>query len=334
MCVPVGRTGTWTNMTNYGYTLLGEQAPPDQLVADAVRAEAAGFDFTVASDHYYPWLAEQGHSPYAWSVLGAVAQATDEMQLMSFVTCPIRRYHPAVVAQKAATMGVLSGGRFTLGVGSGENLNERVAGAWPPVTQRHDMLAEALEIIRGLLDGDAITYSGEYFEVGRAELFDLPEERVPVAVAVSGPDSCELAAEYGDAMVATQPEPRLVQLFDAAGGNGRRYGQIALSYGRDEQECIDRARQQWRWATLGWKVQSELPDPTGFDAATAAVRPEDVTALVPCGPDLEKHVTAVAKFRDAGFTDIALVQIGGDRQEKFHRWAEEELLPALAELDQ
>lgn len=321
-------------MTRYGYTLLCEQAPAGQLVADAERAEAAGFDFAVASDHYHPWLEEQGHSPYAWSVLGAAAQATGRLGLMSFVTCPIRRYHPAVVAQKAATMGELSGGRFTLGLGAGENLNEHVVGAWPPVSQRHDMLVEAMEIIRSLLDGTSLTFSGDYFEVGGARLYDLPTEPLPVALAVSGPDSCTLAAEYADAMVAVQPDADLIEMFDKSGGVGRpRYGQVPVCYGADEQECRAVAREQFRWGTLGWKVMADLPDPVAFQAATRFVREEDVAQAVSCGPDLRAHLAAVARFRDAGFTDIALVQVGGDRQEESHRFAAEELLPALREAD-
>lgn len=321
-------------MTNYGYTLLGEQSGPRALVADAIRAEQAGFDFAVVSDHYSPWLEEQGHSPYAWSVLGAAAQATEQMGLMSFVTCPIRRYHPAVVAQKAATMGVLSQGRFTLGLGAGENLNEHVAGPWPSVTQRHDMFTEALEIIQGLLDGSTISFTGEYYEVGQARLFDLPPKRVPVAIAVSGPDSCALAAEYADAMVATEPDQRLVSQFADSGGDGRRYGQVAICYGPDEQECRRLAREQFRWAPLGWKARAELPDPASFAAATEVVRDTDVAAAVSCGPDLDQHVQAVAAFADAGFTDIAVVQVGGDEQARFLEWANQEFLPALRELDE
>lgn len=320
-------------MTNYGYTLMSEQSGPRALVADAARAEQAGFDFAVVSDHYSPWLEEQGHSPYAWSVLGAVAQATERMALMSFVTCPIRRYHPAVVAQKAATMALLSEGRFTLGLGSGENLNEHVAGAWPPVSQRHDMFTEALEIIQALLDGDAISFTGEYYEVGQARLFDLPEERVPTAVAVSGPESCALAAEYADGMIATEPDRDLVGQFEKAGGNGRRYGQAAICYGPDEQECRRVAREQFRWAPLGWKARAELPNPASFAAATEVVKDDDVAATVSCGPDLDRHLQAVAAYRDAGFTDIAVIQVGGDGQGRFLDWAAAEFLPALRELD-
>jgi G6PDH family F420-dependent oxidoreductase len=317
-------------MVDIGYTLMSEQAPPRQLVDDAVRAEAAGFDYAVVSDHYYPWLEEQGHSPYAWSVLGAVAYATRTLGLMSFVTCPIRRYHPAVVAQKAATLALLSQGRFTLGLGAGENLNEHIVGAWPHVAERHEMFLEALEIIRGLLAGDTVSHHGSYFDVPEARLWDRPSEGVPVAVAASGPSSCEIAAEFGDALVAVQPQASLVDAFSDAGGKGKpRYGQVALCYGPDEAECRTRAHEQWRWFGLGWPVMSELPNPNAFKHAAASVREEDVAASVPCGPDLDRHVAAVREFVDAGFTHVALVQVGGEHQAEFLDFARDRLLPAL-----
>jgi G6PDH family F420-dependent oxidoreductase len=317
-------------MPQFGYTLMGEQSAPRQLVADAVQAEQAGFDFAVSSDHYYPWLEAQGHSPYAWSVLGAVAYQTQRMPLMSFVTCPIRRYHPAVVAQKAATVALLSEGRFTLGLGAGENLNEHVVGGWPHVTERHAMFEEALEIIRPLLAGSTVHHSGTYFDVPEARLWDLPDDGVPIGVAVSGPASCELAAEYADAMIATEPKSSLVEAFDNAGGDGRpKYGQLAVCYGPDADECARIAHEQFRWFGLGWPVNSELPGPKSFDLASAAVTPEQVRQAVPCGPDVDQIVEAVAKFTDAGFTHVALVQIGADSQSEFIDFAEKQLLPAL-----
>lgn len=185
-------------MTAFGYTMMCEQAPPDQLVRDVRSAEGAGFDFSVISDHYQPWLHSQGHSGYAWSVLGAAAQATERIPLMTFVTCPIVRYHPAVVAQKAATVQILSGGRFRLGLGAGENLNEHVVGqGWPLAGVRHEMLTEAVEVISKLFDGGDVAYRGEYFDVEQARLWDLPETRVPIGVAVSGKSSCRLAEREG-----------------------------------------------------------------------------------------------------------------------------------------
>src|SRR6187402_3579312 len=172
-------------MTRFGYTLMTEQSGPKDLVRYAVSAECAGFDFEVSSDHYFPWLSAQGHAPYAWTVLGAVAHATEQVELMTYVTCPTIRYHPAVVAQKAATLQILADGRFTLGLGSGENLNEHITGdGWPPVAQRQDMLEEAAQIIRALHTGELVTWEGEYFRVDSARIWDAPDGGVPIGLAV------------------------------------------------------------------------------------------------------------------------------------------------------
>jgi G6PDH family F420-dependent oxidoreductase len=321
-------------VTNFGYTMMCEQSRPDQLVRDIRQAEQAGFDFSVISDHYQPWLEEQGHSGYAWSILGAAAQATERIPLMTYVTAPILRYHPAVVAQKAATMGILSGGRFRLGLGAGENLNEHVVGKrWPSVGERHQMFAEALDIITALLDGETLNFRGKHFDVETARLWDLPDERVPVGIAVSGEQSCKLAGRKADLMIATEPKPELGELFDRHGGAGKpRVGQIAVSYDRDRDAAVRRAHEQFRWFGLGWKVNTDLPNPVSFEDATQFVRPEDVAGQLPCGDDVGEYVEKIRPFVDAGFTEVALVQIGGDRQEPFFAWAEEELLPALREL--
>ena len=318
-------------MTLIGYTMMCEQAGPKQLVRDVVLAEQAGFDFAVISDHYFPWLEAQGHSPYAWSVLGAAAQATSRIPLMTYVTCPIRRYHPAVVAQKAATMQLLSDGRFTLGLGAGENLNEHIVGGqWPLARARHEMLAEAVEIIRALWAGGTVTYRGRHFDVQSARVWDLPEIAPPIGIAVSGPASCRLAGRHADAMIATQPQAELGQMFDGAGGSGKpRIGQIAMSYDPDPQAAVLRAMEQFRWFTGGWRVNAELPVPASFDAAATTVRAEDVSAQMPCGPEVDRHVAGIREFEAAGFTHVALVQIGADTQERFITWAATKLLPAL-----
>ena len=321
-------------MVAIGYTIMGEQAGPKQLVADAVRAEEVGFDFLAASDHYSPWLAEQGHSPYTWSVLGAVSQATERIELMTYVTCPTMRYHPAVVAQKAATIQLLSDGRFTLGLGAGENLNEHVVGrAWPPVDVRHEMLVESLEIIRPLLQGETVTFRGTHLSTEGAKLWDLPDEAPRIGLAVSVPRSCQLAGKYADAMIAVQPEADLGAQFDAAGGGGKpRIGQVGLSYDPDEAVATKRALEQFRWFTGGWDVMAELPGPRHFASASQSVRAEDIADQVPCGPDVARHVAAVQQFVDAGFTHVAVVQIGGDTQSAFFDWARAELLPELRRL--
>jgi G6PDH family F420-dependent oxidoreductase len=319
-------------VTQFGYTMMCEQSPPDALVGDVRRAEQAGFDFSVISDHFQPWLDSQGHSGYAWSILGAAAQATERIGLMTYVTCPILRYHPAIVAQKAATMQILSGNRFRLGLGAGENLNEHIAGkGWPSVGKRHEMLSEAVDVISGLFDGEeSFNFRGHHFDVESARLWDLPEQRVPIGIAVSGPDSCRLAGGKADLMVAVEPKAELGEMFDAAGGTGKpRVGQIALAYDADRDAAIRRAHEQFRWFGLGWKVNADLPNPDSFDSATQFVTPDDVAEQLACGPDVDEHVEKIKPFIDAGFTEIALVQIGADQQEQFAAWAERELLPAL-----
>jgi G6PDH family F420-dependent oxidoreductase len=324
-------------MTKFGYTMMCEQSRPDQLVADIQRAEEAGFDFSVISDHYQPWLASQGHSGYAWAILGAAAQATEQIPLMTYVTCPTLRYHPAVVAQKAATVQILSGNRFRLGLGAGENLNEHVVGhGWPSVGVRHEMLAEAVDVISALFDTEGegtVNYRGDYFDVESARLWDLPDERVPIGVAVSGSDSCRLAGEKADLMIAVQPEAELGEMFDRAGGAGKsRVGQIAIAYDTDKDAAIQRAHDQFRWFGLGWKVNADLPNPDSFEAATQFVAPEQVAEALSCGPDVDEHVEAVKAFVDAGFDEVAIVQIGAEQQEPFAKWANKELLPALRSL--
>jgi G6PDH family F420-dependent oxidoreductase len=322
-------------VTEFGYTMMCEQSRADQLVRDIQAAEAAGFDFSVISDHYQPWLSSQGHSPYAWSVLGAAAQATERIPLMTYVTCPTIRYHPAVVAQKAATVQILSGNRFRMGLGAGENLNEHVVGErWPAVGERHEMLSEALDVISGLLDGEpSFSFRGEHFDVESARLWDLPDEPVPIGVAVSGPSSCRLAGEKADIMIATEPKAELGEMFDAAGGSGKpRVGQVAVCYAESREAAVRTAHEQFRWFGLGWKVNADLPNPDSFAGATQFVTPEQVGEQLACGPDVEEHVEKIKPFIAAGFTEVALVQIGADSQAKFAAWAESELLPALRSL--
>jgi G6PDH family F420-dependent oxidoreductase len=316
-------------MTTFGYTLMCEQQGPRQLVRQASLAEEAGFDFAVVSDHFHPWLEEQGESPYAWSVLGAVAERTERMNLMTMVTCPIVRYHPALVAQKAATVQLLSEGRFALGLGAGENLNEHVVGmGWPPAHERHQMLAEAIEIIRELWEGGFVTHDGEYFTVHDARLYSLPARLPKIFVAAGGEEAAGLAAASGDGLIATEPRSGLVQAYRGAGGEGSTWAQIAVCWAQDEERALQTAHRYFRFAVPGWKVQSELPNPVNFEAASKTVRPEDVAELVPCGPDPEKYVQGIQKFLDAGFENVAIVQAGPD-QEGFIEFWNKELAPAL-----
>ena len=325
-------------MTRFGYTLMTEQSGPRELVSYAAAAESAGFDFEVCSDHFSPWLTEQGHAPYAWAVLGAVAQATQRVGLMTYVTCPTMRYHPAVVAQKAATVGVLSGGRFTLGLGSGENLNEHTVGAgWPALETRHEMLGEAIEIVRELLAGDLVTFRGNHFDVDAARLWDLPDEPVRIAVAVAGERAVDRFAPLADDLIAVEPKPEVITAWNGTAGatsvgdGARAIGQIPICWDPEEKVAVERAHQQFRWFGGGWSVNADLPTTAGFAAASQFVRPEDVAESIPCGPDLDRIVEAVSAYWQAGFTDIALVQVGDEGQQRFLDEAAGPLLERLRE---
>jgi G6PDH family F420-dependent oxidoreductase len=311
-------------MTRFGYTLMTEQSGPKQLVEYAVSAEHAGFDFEVSSDHYSPWLSAQGHAPNAWTMLGAVAYATERVELFTYVTCPTIRYHPAVVAQQAATLQILADGRFTLGVGSGENLNEHVVGqGWPTVARRQEMLREAVQIIRELFTGEVVDWKGDYFEVDSARLWDLPEVPVAIAAAVSGERSVQTFSPLVDHLIAVEPDKALVDGWHAARkgtglpGDSRVIGQIPICWDTDEDAAVERAHEQFRWFAGGWSVNADLPTTAGFAGATQFVRKEDVASSIPCGPDLDAIVDSVSEYWKAGFTDIALVQVGDEGQDRF-----------------
>jgi G6PDH family F420-dependent oxidoreductase len=323
-------------MTKFGYTLMTEQSGPKDLVRYAISAEDRGFDFEVCSDHFSPWLTSQGHAPNAWAVLGAVANATEKVDLYTYVTCPTMRYHPAIVAQQAATVQILADGRFTLGLGSGENLNEHVVGkGWPTVERRQHMLREAIKIIRELFGGRLVNWRGDYFQVDSARLWDVPDVPIPIGVAMSGANGVEKFAKLADHLIAVQPDADLVGAWhaarQAANGTtgGRVVGQIPVSWDPDRDVAIKRAHDQFRWFAGGWAVNADLPTPAGFAGATQFVRTEDVAESIPCGPDLDAIVDAVRSYWEAGFTDVALVQIGGETQDRFLKEAAEPLLKAL-----
>ncbi|WP_067691125.1 TIGR03557 family F420-dependent LLM class oxidoreductase [Nocardia jejuensis] len=327
-------------MTRFGYTLMTEQSGPRELVRYAVAAENAGFDFLVSSDHYSPWLEEQGHAPHAWTMLGAVAQATRSIPLMTYVTCPTMRYHPAIVAQQAATLQILAQGRFTLGLGSGESLNEHVVGAgWPGLDERHERLEEAIGIIRDLHSGETVNRQGQWYRVDAAKIWDLPEQPVPLAVAVSGTRSVERFAALADEMVSTSPDAETVRYWQhfrantTGAAHSRVTGQLPIGWDTDRDKAIQRTHEQFRWSAGGWDVNANLPTPAAFAAATQFVRPEDIAETIPCGPDLDAVVAAVRPFQDAGFTDIALVQVGDEQQERFLAEAAGPLLAALRAAD-
>src|SRR5687767_2849359 len=214
-------------MTEFGYWLSSEEHTPLDLVANAAKAEEAGFGFAMISDHFHPWVDSQGHSPFVWSVIGAIANATERLRLGTGVTCPLIRIHPAIVAQAAATSAAMMPGRFFLGLGTGENLNEHVTGErWPAPDERLEMLEEAIVLIRQLWEGGYQTFRGEWYDVDHARIYTLPEEPIPIAVAAGQPNAAELAGRLGDAFVSTAPEQDLVDGYREAGGDGPRYGQV------------------------------------------------------------------------------------------------------------
>ncbi len=309
-------------MPRYGFTLLCETHGPHELIEQATRAEAAGFDFAVISDHFHPWLPEHGHSPFAWSVLGAIATRTSRIALATMVTCPFVRYHPAVIAQASATVGVLSNGRFTLGLGAGERLNEHiVGGGWPDVEERHAMLVEAAEAIRELWSGDLVSYEGTHVTVRRAQLYDRPARRPGMFIAVSGPDSVQSALEIGEGMCTVEPMPNLVEQWSSGGGDpAQTWGQMALSWDDDRDRAVKLAYDRFRFGMPGWPVMAELPEVRSFAAATKLYRPEDVAAQVPSGADARVIVEKMASWIEAGYENLAVVQIADDLDGFLRAW--------------
>jgi coenzyme F420-dependent glucose-6-phosphate dehydrogenase len=316
-------------MTTFGYWLSSEEHRPADLVRHARAAEAAGFELALISDHFHPWTSAQGQSPFVWRVIGAIGASTEKLRVGTGVTCPTIRTHPAIVAHAAATCAALMPGRFLLGVGTGENLNEHVTGArWPAPDERLELLEEAIEVMRLLWRGGEQTHRGPHYTVDHATLYTLPEQPIEIAVAAANPLAAELAGRVGDALVNTVPDADIVERYRAAGGDGPRYGQVRLCYGEDEQRAQETVFELWRHSGLEGTLNLELPRPSDFEAAAENVTVEMAVKDVPCGPDREPVVEAVREWEQAGFDHICLHQVGPDQEGFLHFW-EEELRPAL-----
>jgi G6PDH family F420-dependent oxidoreductase len=297
----------------FGYKLSAEGFGPTELIRQAVRAEEAGFDFVEISDHYHPWLDVQGHSPFAWTVLGAIAAQTSTVGLATGVTCPTVRYHPAIIAQAAATLAIVSGNRFTLGIGSGERLNEHVVGqGFPSVRGRQERLREALDIINLLWRGGYQSYEGKHLQLEDARVFDLPDPLPVIAVAAGGREAAELAATHGTGLFATEARPDLVEAYHEAGGSGPLYAEVPMAWATSEEAAVDAALKTAAWAVTGWKVMSELPNPVNFEAASQTVTADDIREMFAVGPDPEPYVAAVREYAEAGFDHIVLQNAGPD----------------------
>jgi G6PDH family F420-dependent oxidoreductase len=283
------------------------------------------------SDHFHPWLETQGHSGFTWSMLGAMAATTERIGLVTGVTCPSFRYHPAIVAQAAATVQILSNGRFTLGVGAGERLNEHVVGQpFPSVRKRHEVFREALEIINLLWQGGYRSYDGKHLQLEDAQVFDLPEQLPLIAVAASGKASATIAAELGNGLFATEPKASIVDDFHAAGGSGPMYAEVPLAWAPDEDTAAQAALETSRWSLTGWKVMSELPNPVNFAAASASVTVDDIKQQFACGPDVQRHLDLAQPFVDAGFDHLVLMNVGPDPEGFFDFFTRELAEPLRA----
>jgi G6PDH family F420-dependent oxidoreductase len=306
-----------------GCFLSCEEFGPHELVDQARRAEAAGFHALWISDHYHPWNDEQGHSPFVWSVIGAIAEATS-LPVTTAVTCPTVRIHPAIIAQAAATSSVLLEGRFILGVGSGEALNEHVLGdGWPEIEVRLEMLEEAVEVIRDLWQGGQRSHHGRHYTVENARIYDLPTERPAIIVSGFGPKSIRVAARIGEGFVTTKPSKRDIDLYRSEGGVGPVHAGAKVCFMADENQARATAHRLWPNQALRGELAQVLPTPAHFEQACELVTPDMITS--PVGPDLDRHVAALQEYADAGADELYVQQIGPEQEAFFSTWAREVL---------
>jgi G6PDH family F420-dependent oxidoreductase len=310
-------------MVSIGYFLSSEEFGPRELVRQARWAEEAGFERLWISDHFHPWNDEQGQSPFVWSVIGALSEAT-RLPITTAVTCPTVRIHPAVIAQAAATAAVQCEGRFTLGVGSGEALNEHVLGdGWPPAPVRLEMLEEAVGVIRALHTGKEVDHHGEHYTVENARIYTLPEEPVPIYVSAFGPKSVELAARIGDGLCSTKPDGDLIGKYREAGGKGPAQGGFKVCHAPTEDEGVKTALRLWPNEHLPGELAQVLPTPRHFEQASTLVTEQMVADVLPAGPDPERYVDSLREYSEAGYDEVYVQQIGPDQEEFFRFWQRE-----------
>ncbi|MFP8955954.1 TIGR03557 family F420-dependent LLM class oxidoreductase [Natrialbaceae archaeon A-CW3] len=317
-------------MVQFGYTLSSEEHGPDRLVDLAVRAEEAGFDFVSISDHFHPWVSAQGESPFVWSTLGAIARETEEIEIGVGVTCPIIRIHPANVAHAVATVQVMADGRFTFGVGTGENLNEHVVGErWPEHSVRLEMLEESMAVMRELWTGENVSYHGEHYTVENAKLFTVPEEIPAIVVSAFGPKTARMAAAKGDGLWTVGPQESVLEAYEDAEGGGPTYTQLDVCYAESEDEAIDTVYEQWPNGALPGELSQELATPAHFEQATQLVEKRDIeTGSTVTDPDPDAHLESIHEAIDVGFDHVYVHQIGDD-EERAISFYEEEILPEV-----
>ncbi|GAA4100233.1 LLM class F420-dependent oxidoreductase [Streptomyces hundungensis] len=316
-------------MTEYGYFLSSEEHSPTELVEQARMAEQAGFTSLWISDHYHPWNDQQGQSPFVWSVIGALSQAVS-LPVETAVTCPVIRTHPAVIAQAAATSAVQLGGRFRLGVGSGEALNEHILGdPWPEASVRLEMLEEAVLVMRQLFTGDQVSHHGKHYTVENARLYTVPDEPVPIDVSAFGPQAAEVAGRIGDGFITMAPDASAIERFRRSGGGSKPvYAGLKVCWNADDEEAVRTAHRLWANEQLPGELPQILPTPRHFEQASELVTADRVAQNVTCGPDVDAHVAAVKEYADAGFDTVYINQIGKDQQ-GFFDFYRTKVLPQL-----
>jgi G6PDH family F420-dependent oxidoreductase len=316
-------------MTELAYALATEEHDARTLLSIAQRAEQAGFRSVWISDHYHPWIDRQGHAPFVWSVIGGIA-ATTNLRVTTGVTCPTVRIHPAVVAQAAATSSnLLPDGRFRLGVGTGEALNEHILGdRWPPADVRLEMLTEAIAVMRALWSGEQVTHRGRHYTVESARIYTRPDGDIPVLVSAFGPTALAVAIEHGDGWVTTSPDTDMLARYRAGGDAGLACGGLKVCWGDDEAGARKLAHELWPTSGVPGQLHQDLPTPKHFEQAASVVTEAASTKGTPCGPDPEIHVAGIRPFLDAGFDEVSVTQIGPD-QEGFFRFWEREVRPRL-----
>jgi G6PDH family F420-dependent oxidoreductase len=321
-------------MATIGYFLSSEEHPGSELVTAAEQAEQAGFEALWISDHFHPWLDEQGHSPFVWSVLGAIAARTTRMPVTTAVTAPIMRIHPAILAQATATTAELFGtvdgrSRFSFGVGTGEALNEHILGdKWPTPEERLSMLEEAVALIRELWKGETVDHDGQHYVVENCRIYTTPPVAPDILVSAFGPKAIEVAANIGDGFITTSPSAEDIATYRKHGGKGRTQGGVKVCWHEDKQQAVKIAHKYWRNAGVPGQLSQDLPTPTHFDQASELVTEQMTAESVPCGSDPEVHVKAIQEYVDAGFDEIYVAQMGPD-QEGMIRFYEREVLPRL-----
>ena len=313
-----------------GYFLSCEEFTPAELLRQAKQAEDAGFSNLWISDHFHPWVEAQGESPFVWSVIGALSQVTERMTVTTGVTCPTVRIHPAIIAQAAATSAVMLPGRFQLGVGSGEALNEHILGdAWPSANVRLEMLEEAVEVIRELWTGRQVEHYGTHYAVENARIYTLPDEPPPILVSAFGPKATRLAAQIGEGFCTVAPDQEGIELYRSHGGKGPVQAGTKVCYGPDKAAAVKTVHQIWPNEGMTGELAMVLPNPAHFEQTAEMVTEAMIEEAVPCGPDIEEHVAALQEFADAGVDELFVQQVGGGHDE-FFRVFSEQVLPRFA----